>query len=172
MTCCRRFLLFLLVVHYSSADQGQCSFDSDEGKVLACRERRCRKIDNIYGEHRVLITTSMLRDFSRSYYDVHAYRLCGSEQAGEVTLADAISRGQMCQEGRRSGVFRTVVFEGCREYFNDGSNRALSIFAYTNHTGCNGDLLYRFLLINGTSKINYAIIYLKVPYLFKLRTRF
>lgn len=81
---------------------------------------------------------------------MHAYRLCGEEQVGNITLADAMSHGQQCITRNRP-IPLTVVFSGCAGYFNEETYQDLTVYAYDNDSGCNGDLDYRFLLINSTS---------------------
>lgn len=145
--------LFLMAL-YCSAAHDKCNFNSTEGRVYACGTdiRQCIKIIRIEDHGAVLINNN-IQDFNDAYYDVHAYRLCSSELASEVTLDDAIRHGQVCQRKRNSNYFRTVLFEGCADYFTEGSNKDLTIYAYSNQTGCNGELFYRFLFINGTSMV-------------------
>lgn len=151
--------VFLLVISSSQVPDPQCSFDNHEGKIQACGAGRCEDIVKVGADHRVLLINPSILDFNNVYYDVHAYRLCGDDrQASEVTLADAIWHGQLCQERRRSELFRNIFFKGCADFFNEGSNKDLTIYAYNNQTGCNGDLFYRFLLINGTGRYELRVI--------------
>ena len=146
-------VLLLGLVLCSSVAQQQCNFDSNEGKLLACGGGNiCQRLRKVAEQYRTLIISSHIRNFHNSFYDVHAYRLCGDEDPSDITLQDAINNGQLCQGKTKSGIFRTLTFQGCSEYFQDGSNRDLTIYAYSDVNGCNGDLLYRFLLINGTGK--------------------
>jgi hypothetical protein len=96
----------------------------------------------------IIININVL-DFQHNY-DVHAFRLCEGTQPSEITLADAMRHGEACQQRRSAGVFRDILFQGCSEYFHGSSNQDLTIYAYGDVDGCNGGLLYRFLLINGT----------------------
>ena len=157
MSCRLLFLIseVLLLICSSSAVQ-QCSFDSDEGRILACgvgTDLDCPPMGELNDEYRTgVIISRDVNDFHDAY-DVHAYRLCGAELASDITLADAITRGKACQDSRETRVFRTVLFHGCNEFFTAGSNKDLTIYAYEDVDGCNGDLRYRFLLINGTGMI-------------------
>jgi hypothetical protein len=151
-------VLFLLtqalLIFCSSASQEQCGFNY-EGRLQACGAEinTCYRIRDRQGGHRsVLLISNSISDFHDSYYDVHAYRLCNGQQPSVVTLADAIRGGELCQMKIISGIFREITFQGCHEYFYDGSSQDLTIYAYEDVNGCNGDLLYRFLLINGTGR--------------------
>ena len=154
MNCSMLSLLcqVLMVTCISEAVE-QCGFDTDAGRVLVCGAgtRPClkttyRREDEEYG---IIIVSTALVNF-RGSYDVHAYRLCGNEEANDITLADAISRGEICEKRRTEGVFRALLFNGCDDFVTANSNKDLTIYAYEDVDGCNGDLLYRFLLINGT----------------------
>lgn len=148
------FLCQVLLICLSRAQQ-QCRFDSDEGRILACgvgTSSRCLPIQKRGREFRTILISQRIQNFQNSFYDVHAYRLCGSEQPEDVSLADAMSRGQLCQKRTKSQIFRALSFRGCEEFFNAGSDKDLTIYAYEDVDGCNGDLLYRFLFINGTGK--------------------
>jgi hypothetical protein len=162
MVWCKVLFFFsqvILVISSPGPLVNQCSFDNHEGRVLACGKgagaSKCPRIRK-EEEYKIQIINYRIRDFHNSFYDVHAYRLCGSERPDEVTLQDAMRRGQLCQEKRKSGIFRNLIFEGCGEYFNDGPNKDLTIYAYSDVNGCNGDLFYRFLLINGTGIDHYS----------------
>lgn len=141
----------LVVVCITEAQQ-QCSFDTDEGRILACgtgTSSQCMKIQRIE-EYKTIVISPRIADFhSSSSYDVHAFRLCDGQGHRNVTLADALNGGEQCQV-MGGGAFRTISFQGCNGYFEDGSNKNLTIYAYVDVDGCNGGLLYRFLLINGT----------------------
>ena len=150
------FLLLceVLLICISGAQQ-QCRFNSDEGKILACgvgTSAKCLKIQKM-GDFRTILINHRIGNFHHSFYDVHAYRLCGTEQPKDVSLADAMSRGELCQGKTKSGIFKTLTFQGCDAFFTADSNKDLTIYAYEDVDGCNGDLLYRFLLINGTGMI-------------------
>ena len=157
MTCSMLSLLcqVLMVTCISEAVE-QCGFDTDAGKILACgvgTRLPCPEVSRREdGEYKIGVIIAQQLDF-RDSYDVHAYRLCGNEEASNITLADAISRGETCEKERTEGLFRYILFDGCDDFVTAGSNKDLTIYAYQDVDGCNGDLLYRFLLINGTGTV-------------------
>ena len=152
--------LVFVVICFSGAQQ-ECRFDSDEGRILACgvgtNSITCLNIMKIEAYRTVLISP-IIGDFHNHLYDVHAFRLCDGQRPEDVTLADGINSGERCQERVRMGNFRAITFQGCDEYFEDNSNEDLTIYAYEDVDGCNGDLLYRFLLINGTGMMTHNLV--------------
>lgn len=150
-------LFVALSVHVSAA-QGDCSLHSNDDRIFVCGSEpsSCHRLTFYDEEYAVALTSREIENFRGKYYDVHAYRLCGDKVAGDVTLADAIQYGEECQSKTLSQRFRALSFTGCSSYFEMGSNSGLTIYAYNNASGCNGELLYRFLVINGTRESPYT----------------
>jgi hypothetical protein len=148
-------ILHVLLMWTSSQTQEHCAFGF-EGRIRACGDGGCPGIfTESNGEYTTrAIVDGRVEDFKNSY-DVHAYRLCGEEQADDITLADAISRGQRCPDrATTEGKHRVILFQGCEDFFSADSedHQDLTIYAYNDVETCNNSLLHqRFLLINGTS---------------------